>query len=112
LGVLDAVERLLSAHLQVGTAGSDGLRELSIPDISRAGTTDECGCPASFRVLAHRDRAVDERAAQPGRCSPRGAGARGRLQARSQGAACLARARRPQATPAGAPEMNRAKCTK
>ena len=48
--VLDAIERLLTAHLQVGTQGAGGFRELSIPDISWFAARE-----AILNALVHRD---------------------------------------------------------
>ena len=50
LGVLDAIERLLTTHLQVGTLSADGFRELSIPDISWFAARE-----AILNALVHRD---------------------------------------------------------
>lgn len=50
LSVLDAVERLLTAHLQVGTLSSEGFRELSIPDITWFAARE-----AILNALVHRD---------------------------------------------------------
>lgn len=50
LAVLDAVERLLTAHLQVGSVGTDGFRELSLPDLTWFTARE-----AILNALVHRD---------------------------------------------------------
>jgi ATP-dependent DNA helicase RecG len=50
LSVLDGIERLLTAHLQVGTQSAGGFRELSIPDISWFAARE-----AILNALVHRD---------------------------------------------------------